>query len=103
MIWLLAALSFFSFAAFAGDWPQFRGPGGEGHSIETGLPFEWTESQGVAWKIPVAGIGWSSPSIQGNRIWLTTATEKGRSLHAVAIDSRTGKTVVDTEGLRLSG
>jgi outer membrane protein assembly factor BamB len=87
----------------AEDWPQFRGPGGQGHSSETGLPLEWNESQHVTWKTPVPGRGWSSPAISGNRIWLTTATAAGRSLRAIAIDTKTGRTVVDVEVFRLTG
>ena len=87
----------------AEDWPQFRGRGGQGHSSETGLPLEWDESHHVAWKTPVPGRGWSSPAISGNRIWLTTATAAGRSLRAIAIDTKTGRTVVDVEVFQLTG
>jgi len=87
----------------AENWPQFRGPGGQGHSSETGLPLEWNESHHVAWKTPVPGRGWSSPAIGGNGIWLTTATAAGRSLRAIAIDTKTGRTVVDVEVFRLTG
>src|SRR5262245_51885434 len=58
----------------AQDWPQFRGPDGQGHSTERGLPVEWSESKNVIWKSPVAGRGWSSPIVAAGRVWLTTAT-----------------------------
>ena len=61
--------------AAAQDWPQFRGPDGQGHSTERGLPLEWSESQNVVWKTPVPGLGWSSPVVSGGRVWLTTAVE----------------------------
>jgi outer membrane protein assembly factor BamB len=57
----------------------------------------------VSWKTPVAGIGWSSPTIRNNIAWLTTATEGGRSLRAVAIDINKGRTVADVEIFRLTG
>ena len=50
-------------AATAQDWPEFRGPGGQGHSLERGVPLEWSEKQNVAWKVPVPGQGWSSPIV----------------------------------------
>src|ERR1043165_4159697 len=60
-------------------WPQFRGPGGEGHVTQTGLPLEWADADGqtknIAWKSPITGLGWSSPVIDGNRVWLTAAVE----------------------------
>ena len=79
----------------AADWPQFRGPGGQGHSDATNLPLTWSETENVVWKVPVAGLGWSSPSIQGDQIWLTTAIDDGKSLHAIALDRATGKTIHD--------
>jgi hypothetical protein len=41
----------------AEDWPQFRGPTGQGHSAERGLPLAWSETRNVVWKTPVAGVG----------------------------------------------
>jgi len=57
------------------EWPQFRGPDGQGHAEARDLPVSWSETQNVAWKCPVPGRGWSSPVIAGNEIWLTTAIE----------------------------
>jgi outer membrane protein assembly factor BamB len=86
----------------AEDWPQFRGPGGQGHSSEQGLPLEWSESKGIAWKVPVPGRGWSSPVVAGGRVWLTSAVAEGRdaSLRAIAYDAATGKEIVNVEVFR---
>lgn len=81
----------------AADWPQFRGPGGQGHSEAKNLPLTWSETESIAWKVPIAGLGWSSPSIQDNQIWLTTAIDEGKSLHAIALDRTTGETIHDVE------
>ena len=89
-------------AAAASDWPAFRGPTGQGHSTEHGLPFEWGESRNVSWKTPVPGLGWSSPAVAGGRVWLTTAlNDHGASLRALAYDVRTGEQVVDREVFRV--
>src|SRR5262245_12972582 len=86
----------------AEDWPEFRGPTGQGHSAERNLPFEWSESHNVIWKIPVPGSGWSSPVIASGRIWLTTALKQnGTSLRAMAFDVESGRTLVDTEVFKL--
>jgi outer membrane protein assembly factor BamB len=90
--WLL-----FLLLPLARDWPEFRGPDGQGHSDETGLPLVWSETQNVRWRVPIPGKGWSSPSIQGNRIWLTAATDGGRSLRAIAVDFGTGAILRDVE------
>jgi outer membrane protein assembly factor BamB len=79
------------------DWWQFRGPGGQGHSAATGLPLTWSETENIAWKTPIDGLGWSSPVIVGEQIWLTTATDEGRSLRAVCLDRDSGRIVHDIE------
>lgn len=87
----------FSTSVFAEDWPQFRGPGGQGHSSERGLPITWSEDENIAWKVPIAGLGWSSPAIQGDRIWLTTALDDGHSLRAICLDRDTGEEIHNVE------
>jgi outer membrane protein assembly factor BamB len=72
------------------DWPQFRGPGGQGISDERNVPLTWSETKNVRWKTAIPGRGWSSPVIHGERIWLTTATEEGRSLRAIGVNVNTG-------------
>jgi len=66
-------------AAASDDWPQFRGPGGEGHSSATGLPLRWSETENVTWKVPISGRGFSSPVVMGDQIWITTALEEAAS------------------------
>lgn len=81
----------------AEDWPQFRGPSGQGHSAERNLPQEWSDTKNLRWKTEIPGAGWSSPSIVDGRIWLTTATENGNSLRLLSLDAGTGKIALDTE------
>jgi len=83
------------------DWPQFRGPTGQGTSDEQGLPLNWTETTNIRWKVPIPGKGWSSPVIQGDRIWLTSATEDGKSLRAISVDVNTGAILQNIEVFRL--
>jgi outer membrane protein assembly factor BamB len=77
------------------NWPQFRGPRGDGTSTSSGLPLHWDEQQNVKWKVPIHGRAWSSPVIWGQQVWLTTATENGKELFAVCVDRDTGKIVYD--------
>jgi outer membrane protein assembly factor BamB len=93
-----------SAGASAQEWPQFRGPTGQGHSEERGLPLNWTETSNIAWKVPVPGAGWSSPVVAGGRVWMTTAVADARgavSLRALAFDANTGREVVNTEVARV--
>ena len=90
----------------AEDWPQFRGPHGDGHSAASNVPLTWSETENIAWKTPVPGKGWSSPVLVGDRIYLTSAVAAGddqdalkvdRSLRALAIDAGSGAIVWDVE------
>ncbi len=79
------------------DWPEFRGPRGDGHvatpgaTKPIGLPLEWSETNHVAWKTEIPHRGWSTPVISGNQIWLTTATADGHDFFAICVDKTTGK------------
>ncbi|MDB5347114.1 MAG: Pyrrolo-quinoline quinone [Schlesneria sp.] len=83
--------------ASAGDSPQFRGPDGEGHSSEKNLPLTWSESENIRWKRDIEGLGWSTPSIEGSQIWMTTATDEGKSLRVICLNKDTGEVLVDEE------
>lgn len=83
------------------DWPQFRGPTGQGVSDEQDLPLTWSENTNVRWKVAILGRGWSSPVVQGDRIWLTTATEEGKSLRAISVDRNNGAILLNVEVFRL--
>jgi outer membrane protein assembly factor BamB len=83
------------FVSPADNWPEFRGPSGDGHSAATGLPLTWSETQNVTWKTPIHGRAWSTPVVWGDQVWVTTATEDGRELFAVCVDRRSGKVLLD--------
>ncbi|HEY7447079.1 MAG TPA: PQQ-binding-like beta-propeller repeat protein [Vicinamibacterales bacterium] len=102
---VLAFLLSLSMRAAGQDWPEFRGPTGQGHSPERDLPLEWSESQNIVWKTAVAGRGWSSPVVAGGRIWVTTATNQrgAASLRALAFDMESGREVVNAEVFRIGG
>jgi outer membrane protein assembly factor BamB len=90
-------------AAQTERWPEFRGPTGQGHSTARDVPLEWSESRNVLWKTPVQGRGWSSPVVERDRVWLTTAVNarRGTSLRAIAFDVETGREVVNVEVFHL--
>ena len=97
---VLLSLPLIARATAADDWPQFRGPTGQGISTATGLPIEWNTKKNIAWSVEIPGKGWSSPVIAGGKVYLTTSVAKPRgpvSLFAVCLDSATGKPLWDTE------
>lgn len=77
------------------NWPEFRGPRGDGHSPAAGFPLVWSETENVQWKIPVHGRGWSSPVVWGNQVWLTTATDDGTRMSVLCVERNTGRVLLD--------
>jgi len=91
---------FFTLLAPAADWPQFRGPDGQGHANVTGLPTEWSAKKNVAWKKEIPGAGWASPILFREKIYLTTAAPApngNQSLRALCLDARDGKMLWNVE------
>jgi outer membrane protein assembly factor BamB len=97
----LIILVLLAVSVLAEDWPEFRGPTGQGISDERGLPLTWSETKNVKWKIAIPGQGWSSPAIIGDLIWLTSATEEGKSLRAICVDRNTGAITQNVEVFRI--
>ena len=88
--------------AGADDWPEFRGPTGQGHAPDAQVALTWSETENVTWKSSVVGLGWSSPAVAHGRIWLTTAVTEpgaGSSLRLLAYDVETGDNTLDVEVL----
>ncbi len=96
---ILSILTLILSSFVAGDWTQFRGPNSDGHAVGSNTPLEWSDTKNVVWKVPVAGLGWSSPSISDGKVYLTTAVAKGEglSLRAIALVKETGKVIWDRE------
>lgn len=96
---ILAVVSGWAFGAAAapGDWPEFRGPWGNGSAVApgeskpAGLPLHWSETNNVKWKTEIPYRGWSTPVVMGGQVWLTTATDDGHDFFAVGVDAQTGK------------
>lgn len=96
LVWAAAVVQ----AAASAEWPEFRGPTGQGSSAARGLPVEWSETRHVAWVTPIPGAGWSSPVAGDGRVFLTAGrprAEGGASLHVLALEAATGRVLWDRE------
>jgi outer membrane protein assembly factor BamB len=99
---VLALVLIVTLNASAEDWPEFRGPTGQGLSTAKNVPVSWNESEGVVWKQPIPGSGWSSPVLVEGKIYLTTAvpSESGEvSLRVLCLDAASGETIWNKEAL----
>lgn len=94
---LMFVLAITCSAMSAGEWPQFRGPTSDGYAGKVGLPVTWSETENIKWKTAIPGKGWSSPVVSGDQVWLTTALDEGKSLHAICANRETGKVIHDIE------
>jgi len=84
----------------ADNWPQFRGPTGDGHAVAKNLPVKWSETENIRWKTAIHDKGWSSPVIWGDQIWLTTVKEK---YAADAPKENPGKKIPKPEWIEMYG
>ena len=84
---LYLVLCFFVISADAAEWPQWRGPQGQGHApTARDLPDQWKVGsagkevlggENIQWRTEIPGRAWSSAMIDGETLWLTTAIEHG--------------------------
>ncbi len=75
----------------AQNWPCWRGPNGDGTSIETNLPTQWDSINNVLWKSPVPGIGHSSPIVWEDKLFTVTALLGTQEKVLLCYDCKSGK------------
>ncbi len=91
-IFLLACLLVFSSAAaFAGDWPAWRGPNGTGVADEKDVPLEWSAEKNIAWKVEMPGEGNSTPIVFGDRVFVSCASDGGKFRSLLCYHKTDGK------------
>ncbi len=99
----LASFLFPAVALSALEWPQFRGPEGNGISLAKNVPLRWSATSSLAWSVEVPGSGWSSPVLAQGKVFLTSAVPDSSgeiSLNAVCIDAESGKMLWNREVFR---
>ena len=87
-----------------GDWPQFRGPNGNGYIGKLNHPTQWSMKQNLAWSHPIPGGGWSSPIIVGKRVFVTTAVDSKNTKplgHAGGVRNMRGRKPTEPFDFRL--
>ena len=76
--------------ARAENWPCWRGPRGDGTSLEKAPPTHWSSTENVAWKTAIPGLGHSSPIIWEDRVFLTSALRDSQERMLLSFDRKTG-------------
>lgn len=76
---------------FADNWPAWRGPHGNGRCAEKGLPTKWSRTENIAWKVPLAAEGNSTPVVWGGRVFITQAADGGTKRSTLCFATKDGK------------
>jgi len=86
-------LAWYAGPAWAENWPCWRGPRGDGSSLEKNLPLRWNgpEGRNIAWKAAIAGRGHASPIVWQNRIFQVTCREESRDRMLLCLDRTNGE------------
>jgi len=96
-----SVLMLFTASAAPIQWPDFRGPYGNGHvsaqggTKPVGLPLRWSETNNVKWKTEIPLHGISTPVVMDGQVWLTTATDDGHDFFVVRVDAESGKVTLN--------
>ena len=92
---LFVSVVLFGSLAAAENWPGWRGPRGDGSSLETDPPLHWDAASGenIRWKAPIPGDGHSSPVIWNDRVFLVTCLTETEERWLLWLDRETGETV----------
>jgi outer membrane protein assembly factor BamB len=77
--------------AHAGNWPNWRGPDGNGVASEKNLPLKWSDKENVRWRVELPGPGNSSPIVWGERVFVSQFVEKENRRTLICFDRTTGK------------
>lgn len=73
------------------NWPGWRGPRGDGSSLDEKVPIEWNVAKDTVWKTELPGIGHASPIIWEDRIFTVSAIEDSTERLLLCLDRKTGK------------
>lgn len=85
----LVLLLQFAPAGRAEDWPQWRGPRGDGSSGSRGLPVRWSKTENLRWRLPLPGPAGATPALWGDRLFLTSADGSDIVLIAISTEGKT--------------
>ncbi len=87
---LVVALLLLPALARGENWPGWRGPRGDGTSLESGVPVEWSATENVRWKVPLPGSGHASPIVWGDRLFVVASLEESEERVLLCLDRATG-------------
>jgi len=101
LLLILSVLRPFGLAR-AENWPAWRGPRGDGSSLEKNLPDRWNGPRGenIAWKVEIPGKGHASPIVWNDRIFVVSCREDSEQRLLLCLERSTGRILWERVVLR---
>src|SRR5262245_20322668 len=90
-ILILVFLQFLAGPLCAENWPAWRGPRGDGTSLEKNVPVHWSSTSNIVWKTEIPGTGHASPVVWNGRIFLVTALLDQEQRALLCLDRQSGE------------
>jgi len=75
------------------NWTMFRGSEMNGHAQVENAPTTWSKTNNIVWKAPVKGLGYSSPVVYDEQVWLTSAAKDGKEFYVLCFDLNSGELI----------
>ena len=89
-IWIAAVLCAAAFIVprdtAAENWPNWRGPTGDGVSLETNLPADWSAEKNILWRRELPGAAGATPIVWEDRIFLTAGLPDKEAVALLCLD-----------------
>jgi len=79
--------------ALGENWPAWRGPRGDGTSLEKSVPVRWSATDNVLWKVPIPGKGHASPIVWGDHLFVVTAIEDRDQRVLLCLNRKDGRVI----------
>lgn len=90
--WLFVLILSLACADLAAEnWPFWRGPRGDGTSLETAVPVRWSPQSNIVWKTELPGTGHASPVVFGDHLFTVSALTDSEERVLLCLDRLTGK------------
>ncbi|QNN24534.1 PQQ-binding-like beta-propeller repeat protein [Planctomycetales bacterium ZRK34] len=80
-------------AVIADQWPTWRGPGGDGISLQRGVPVEWSAESNVTWSMPIDTPADSAPIVYDDRVFFNASYDDGKRRVLIAVDRNAGQEI----------
>src|SRR5437764_9321547 len=81
----------------AANWPHWRGPEFNGSSPEKNLPADFSKTDNIKWSVSLPGTSAATPIIWEDKVFVSSADDKAKTLRALCLDRQTGKQLWNEE------